>query len=248
MAGALAGGLVGGGTSLLTQKISNKPIDWKEVAIAATVGAVTGFVSMGVSNLIGAKMAQASPAAQKALLTHRSAPKVREAGTGFWSRMNGTSAIQQAVKYEAKNSLNMATDNFTTKLLGDMAGEVVSSNAGYATETLIDANKNFTVEGLATTNAKGLLNATTKANASALTFGVNPMPLDANAASLGEKWGRGIFKGAVDTTQRSFNDFVGHNIKNATEKDSVDGVTMSVDHSVNLVQGIASGFKDGLGK
>ncbi|EPD31259.1 hypothetical protein [Gleimia europaea] len=233
---------------MLTQKISNKPIDWKEVGIAATVGAVTGFVSMGVSNLIGAKMAQASPAAQKALLTHGNVDKVRSAGTGLWSRMNGTSAIQQAVKYEAKNSLNMATDNFTRKLLGDMAGEVVSSNAGYATETLIDANKIFTVEGLATSNAKGLVNAATKAHASALTFGVNPMPLDADTASLGEKWGRGIFKGAVDTTQRSFVDFVGHNIKNATEKDSVDGVTMGVDHSVNLAQGIASGIKDGLGK
>ncbi|MDP9833558.1 hypothetical protein [Gleimia europaea] len=217
----------------------------------SNIGAVTGFVSMGVSNLIGAKMAQASPAAQKALLTHRSAKEVQTAGTGLWSRMNGTSAIQEAVKYEAKNSLNMATDNFTRKLLGDMAGEVVSSNAGYATETLIDANKNFTMEGLATTNAKSLLNATTKAHASALTFGVNPMPLDANAASVGEKWGRGIFKGAVDTTQRSFNDFVGHNIKDATAdmaEDKVDGATMGVDHSVNLVQGLASGIKDGLGK
>lgn len=247
VAGALAGGLVGGGTSLLTQKISNKSIDWKEVGIAATVGAVTGLVSMGVSNLIGAKMAQASPAAQKALLTHQSAAKVQTAGRGLWSRMNGTSAIQEAVKYEAKNSLNMATDNFTRKLLGDMAGEIVSSNAGYATETLIDANKNFTMEGLATTNAKSLLNATTKAHASALTFGVNPMPLNADTASVGEKWGRGIFKGAVDTTQRSFNDFVGHNIKDATA-DKVDGATMSVDHSVNLTQGIASGIKDGLGK
>ncbi|EPD29496.1 RHS repeat-associated core domain-containing protein [Gleimia europaea] len=248
VAGARAGGLVSGGTSLLTQKISNKPIDWKKVGIATTVGAVTGFVSMGVSNLIGAKMAQASPAAQKALLTHGNVDKVRSAGTGLWSRMNGTSAIQQAVKKEAKNSLNMATDNFTRKLLGDMAGEVVSSNAGYATETLIDANKNFTVEGLATSNAKSLVNAATKAHASALTFGVNPMPLDPNTASLGEKVGRGVFKSAVDTTQRSFVDFVGHNIKNATEKDSVDGVTMGVDHSVNLAQGIASGFKDGLGK
>ena len=213
----------------------------------SNIGAVTGFVSMGVSNLIGAKMAQASPAAQKALLTHRSAKEVQTAGTGLWSRMNGTSAIQKAVKYEAKNSLNMATDNFTRKLLGDMAGEVVSSNAGYATETLIDVNKNFTMEGLATTNAKSLLNATTKAHASALTFGVNPMPLNADTASVGEKWGRGIFKGAVDTTQRSFNDFVGHNIKDATA-DKVDGATMSVDHSVNLTQGIASGIKDGLGK
>src|SRR5699024_7660571 len=137
-AAMISGALTSGGLSAGMQKYTNGSVDWAAASREALLGGLLGGVGAGASNLPKSFLVGKSSSAKAAYDTYKGAESVRQAGTGLWSKLNGTTKYAEAAKLGAGKNFNTLVDNYVRDIAGDTMSNMATTNTSYILDVALN--------------------------------------------------------------------------------------------------------------
>ena len=153
---AASGGLIGGGSTMAIEKYSTGHVNKGDVIKQAAVGFITGAVTAGMTNAMDSQLLKLSEkTTEKAMAEFGSITKIKKAGTGIWSQLNGASKTQRAFKMAVDHGWEDAiSKNTENELLEDVFVQPIASGTEYISDSVIN-HKKFSMTDLMLANVDG---------------------------------------------------------------------------------------------
>ncbi|HEY4576938.1 MAG TPA: RHS repeat-associated core domain-containing protein, partial [Yaniella sp.] len=241
-AAMISGALTSGGLSAGMQKYTNGSVDWAAASREALLGGLLGGVGAGASNLTKSFLVGKSSSAKAAYDTYKGAESVRQAGTGLWSKLNGTTKYAEAAKLGAGKNFNTLVDNYVRDIAGDTMSNMATTNTSYILDVALNDDKDFDFTEFAATNGSAVFESTVSATFKFGSGGVN-MPVDLTEDSpTSQKVGRFTREFLTGTAIDSTSTFVDWQITRGLEGEAVS----SEDRAEDMIDSGASNLGSGL--